>query len=232
MRTLVIGDIHGNYKALKQCLGRSNFDYNNNLLIQLGDIADGWHQVPECIDELLKIRNLIAIRGNHDAWCDQWMQSGNPQGIWLNQGGAATYEAYMGKGLPIDPKHKRFFRSQHRFYIDTDRDMGFVHGGFSAPKGLGHEIYESDYWWDRDLWHYHSKTTPPFPSLSPYKKLFIGHTQTSRDFPDLKPVYKHGIWNLDQGAGWLGKLTIMDIDTEEYWQSDTADKLYPRLRGR
>lgn len=42
MRTLVMGDIHGGYKALMQCLERSKFDYEKDTLIQLGDICDGW----------------------------------------------------------------------------------------------------------------------------------------------------------------------------------------------
>ena len=29
MKTFVIGDIHGGYKALVQCLERSKFDYEN-----------------------------------------------------------------------------------------------------------------------------------------------------------------------------------------------------------
>lgn len=37
MRRLVMGDIHGAYKALKQCLYDSGFDYENDLLIQVGD---------------------------------------------------------------------------------------------------------------------------------------------------------------------------------------------------
>ena len=28
------------------------------------------------------------------------------------------------------------------------------------------------------------------------------------------------------GAGWSGKLTIMDIETKKYWQSDLTPNLY------
>ena len=40
------------------------------------------------------------------------------------------------------------------------------------------------------------------------------------------------IWDLDTGAGWGGKLTIMDANTEEYWQSDSGDDLYGPNQGR
>ena len=68
MKTFVMGDVHGAYKALKQCLERASFDYQNDCLIQLGDIADGGNEVYECVEELLKIKNLVAIKGNHDDW--------------------------------------------------------------------------------------------------------------------------------------------------------------------
>ena len=55
MRTLVCGDIHGAHRALLQCFEKSSFDYEKDKLICLGDVADGWSEVPECFDELLKV---------------------------------------------------------------------------------------------------------------------------------------------------------------------------------
>ena len=40
------------------------------------------------------------------------------------------------------------------------------------------------------------------------------------------------VWDLDTGGGWGGKLTIMDIDSHEYWQSDLVPDLYPHIQGR
>ncbi|SEP00415.1 metallophosphoesterase [Niastella yeongjuensis] len=39
MSTYVIGDLHGQYRSLKQCLVKCNFDYREDTLIQLGDIV-------------------------------------------------------------------------------------------------------------------------------------------------------------------------------------------------
>jgi serine/threonine protein phosphatase 1 len=47
-----------------------------------------------------------------------------------------------------------------------------------------------------------------------------------------EPIYGGHVWNLDTGGGWEGKLTIMDIDTEQYWQSDFVYTLYPNCKGR
>ena len=71
MRRFVIGDIHGGYKALLQCLERSGFDPAADLLVSLGDVCDGWPEVHKVIDELLRIRNFKMVLGNHDLWALQ-----------------------------------------------------------------------------------------------------------------------------------------------------------------
>jgi serine/threonine protein phosphatase 1 len=40
------------------------------------------------------------------------------------------------------------------------------------------------------------------------------------------------IWNVDTGAAFKGPLTIMDIDSKEFWQSEPLPHLYPNEKGR
>lgn len=257
MRTFVIGDIHGGYKALMQCLERSNFNKEEDTLISLGDIADGWPEVPECIKELLTIKNLILIEGNHDNWARQWLKFGIANKMWLNQGGQATFDAYTIYHPDLMIKHeKEFFNKQIDYYVD-DKNRGFVHGGFTSSKGLGYEPYRSNYIWDRDLWtlavlsqgRIHEGGNKQSRRFEKHTEIYLGHTSTG--MWDVKPHYpeyndpnqaKNGritvpmnrcnIWNLDTGCGFEGKLTIMDIDTKEYWQSDFVKDLYPNHKGR
>ena len=108
MRRFVMGDIHGGHKALVQCLERSGFDRDKDQLIQLGDITDGFQDVYECVEELLKIKNLVAIRGNHDEWFREFIESGYHPAGW-GFGAIATARSYLGltakyKGLaPVRP---------------------------------------------------------------------------------------------------------------------------------
>src|SRR5687768_3100165 len=113
-RTFIIGDIHGAYRALRQCLERAEFNYTKDTLISLGDVCDGWPQTRECIDELLKIRHLVYILGNHDQWAREWMHHGLADELWLEQGGLATLHSYA-KGIP--PKHKKFLIKALPYYI-------------------------------------------------------------------------------------------------------------------
>jgi serine/threonine protein phosphatase 1 len=256
-RTLVVGDIHGGYKALLQCLERSEFDKENDLLISLGDIADGWSEVPECIEELLTIKNLITIKGNHDDWAHHWLKSGEASRAWLNQGGKATFDAYTIHHPNLMIKHeKEFFDKQLSYYIDDD-NRGFVHGGFTSSKGLGHEPHESNYFWDRDLWtlavlshkRIHEGGNHQSRRFDKHKEIYLGHTPTImwdvkptyREYNDINqskngnitiPMNRSNIWNLDTGGGFGGKVTIIDIDTKEYFQSDFVKDLYPDEKGR
>ena len=231
MRTLVVGDIHGAYKAFIQCLHRSNFNYINDTFIVLGDVVDGWHEVPECIKELFKIKHLIYILGNHDKWCNDWFKEGISEPLWELQGGQATKDAYIKQGN-LMVKHRHFFDVSRIAYVDNDNRL-FVHGGlYPINKPLSRQN-PFDLMWDREMFknarfkHFQK----PEYKYAGYEKIFIGHTATAGANKD-KPYKYCNVWNLDQGAGWSGKLTIMDIDTEEYWQSDNVLELYPNVRGR
>src|SRR5688500_4132188 len=117
-RTFVIGDIHGACRALRQCLDRAAFDYANNRLICLGDVCDGWPETRACIDELLKIQNLVFVQGNHDFWTSEWMQSGFREEIWMEQGGLATVLSYEGE---IPHRHKVFLEKALPYFLEDNR---------------------------------------------------------------------------------------------------------------
>lgn len=240
-RRFVVGDIHGAYRALKQVLELSNFNYKEDMLICLGDVADGWSEVPECFEELLKIKKLVYIMGNHDNWLYEWFTSGDSPYIWLSQGGRATMNAYLRHYMTLNHKislrHKKFL-SKAVFYYELD-EMLFVHGGFAWKYPIENQL-PVDLMWDRHMFEvafmtHKFNTTHPDKAqdiVGSYKEVFIGHTTTSRIDDSLKPVHFSNVWNLDQGAGYEGKLTLMDIDTKKYWQSDRVKNLYPEEKGR
>lgn len=241
-RTLVIGDIHGGFKALQQVLIKAKFDAEKDQLICLGDYVDGWSESAEVVDFLLGIQNKakfcnngndpIFIRGNHDEWCNEWLQTGVAKRIWLTQGGAATFESYQRTNLHLEDSHKKFFKNLHNYYIDN-QNRGFVHAGYQSYDGLGNDT-AANYMWDREIaYMLPMRSSDPIPRvLRPHEELYIGHT-TTLQWKTTDPINLHGkYWNLDTGGGWSGKLTIMDIDTKEYWQSDFVKDLYPEEKGR
>ena len=95
-RKLVIGDIHGGLKALKQVLERANVTQNDTLIF-LGDYVDGWSESPQVLDFLMELeqkQNCIFIRGNHDDLLLYYLKTDTFNGEWFLHGGKSTVDAY------------------------------------------------------------------------------------------------------------------------------------------
>lgn len=275
MKRFVIGDIHGRINALKKVLKDSEFNKEEDCLIVLGDIVDGGYNTDMVLEELLTIKNVVFITGNHDQWFIDYTFRGRTPLEWINQGGANTLNSYGGKVIPanrmheepimidingvkIPKKHVEFFANR-LYYFEYD-EMLFVHGGFDPKKPISEQKHEK-LMWDRDLIDIAGQSNIPG-----YKKVFIGHTTTQhierewvnfkcrdckhewskeiKSFADLRktkedqicekckstnifqtlgcinPIKIGNLYCLDTGAGWSGRLTLMDIDTEKFWQSE------------
>jgi len=225
VRTLVIGDIHGGFKALLQCIERSKFDFEKDRLIHLGDVCDGWTETKECIEYLMTIPNLINIIGNHDKWTLEWMTE--PQRIeWVTQGGHNTVSSYIPKS------HVEFLKNSHLWYLEEKTNQLFVHGGIDPNKKMEKQDLNTCLW-DRDLlFNARAKhNQKPNYQYGGFADIFVGHTSTKL-FKTEEPTHYCNVWDLDTGGGWAGVLTIMDIETKQWWQSDPVYTLYPDVRGR
>ena len=91
-RTLVIGDIHGGLKALKQVLERAEVTISDTLIF-LGDYVDGWSESPQVLDFLIALKqthHCIYLRGNHDELLQNWLETDTYNEMWHNHGGKAT----------------------------------------------------------------------------------------------------------------------------------------------
>lgn len=231
-RLLALGDVHGGLRALEQVLERAHFDAGSDRLIFLGDVCDGWPEVVECI-KLLRSLGAESVWGNHDVWAWEWMQTGRIQQAWYTQGGRATYES-MGKSA-VQAMHSfaGYFGGLRDYIHDAERHYLFVHGGIPRDGRIGGLPGREFLTWDRDLFmaaaQMHVAGAADGP-LTHFAKVFIGHT-TTEQFSDV-PVTAGGVVLLDQGGGWSGKLSLMDADTGEFWQSDVVQDLYPEHPGR
>lgn len=239
-RTLVIGDIHGAYLALKQVLSKADITKDDTLIF-LGDYVDGWSQSFEVIEYLIELaeRNTcIFIKGNHDAWCEEWLETGQTNPSWLFHGGEETIKSYSNTTKEVLKDHLAFFKSMLNYYVDNNNDL-FIHAGYSSMHGPEKEMYASNYRWDRTLWEMaltmdkrikeDSKLYPK--RLKLYHEIYIGHTPTLNYDVEV-PMNAVNVWNIDTGAAFLGKLTVLDIETKEFWQSDVVQTLYPVEKGR
>jgi serine/threonine protein phosphatase 1 len=218
-----MGDIHGAFRALKQCLERAEFDYENDALICLGDVADGWPETKQCVDELLKLKNLIYILGNHDLWVLQWMKTRVAENIWITQGGSATISSYS----EISQTHIDFFERAVPFLIENNKL--FVHAGIKIDVPMSEQDL-TVFCWDRTLvqkaWELFVKEITV--KLTSFDEVYIGHTP----IPFNHPIQSCEIWMMDTGAGWAGTLSMMNVETKKMFISDRVPSLYPGVEGR
>lgn len=242
-RTLVIGDIHGGLKAVHQIMERANVSAQDTLIF-LGDYVDGWSQSPEVLDYLIELehkQNCIFIKGNHDELLLRWMTPGDnniDETMWFKHGGKATATAYMNVTEIQKQKHIRFLEKLQNYYLD-DKNRLFVHAGFTNINGVTYEFYPKLFYWERTLWETALcldssilKTSEYYPKrLLLYTEIYIGHTPVTK-INETTPINKANVWNIDTGAAFMGPLTILDVDTKQFWQSEPLSYLYPTEVGR
>lgn len=240
MRTFVIGDIHGGLKALVQLLNKLEVKEEDTLIF-MGDYVDGWSESAQVIQFLIALSqkfNCIFIKGNHDVWCENWLSNQDVNMTWYMHGGRETMESYIGFSGDEKKKHLEFFENLQLYHID-DKNRLFIHAGFTSMHGIEKEVVEEAFYYDRTLWEMavsldknlseHSELYPN--RLKHYHEIYIGHTPTI-NYNCYEPMNAANIWNVDTGAAFYGKLSAMDINTKEFFQSDVVRTLYPNEKGR
>ncbi|WP_282041379.1 metallophosphoesterase family protein [Winogradskyella flava] len=240
MRTLAVGDIHGGLKALTQVLDRAQIAGEDKLIF-LGDYVDGWSesaQVIQYLMELSKTNECIFIKGNHDVWCEEWLMQGLVNEVWYMHGGKETIESYNGFSEEQKKAHCHFFEDMLLYHVDDEKRL-FVHAGFTSMHGVEREFDIRGFYFDRTLWEMAltmdrriKKDSKFYPNrLKYYSEIYIGHTPTL-NYHKYQPMNAINVWNVDTGAAFTGRLSVMDIKTKEVFQSDTLPMLYPNEMGR
>lgn len=238
--TFVIGDIHGGLKALQQVINRANVSTNDQLIF-LGDYVDGWSETPAVLDFLIDLSttySCVFMQGNHEEMLLKWLKKEDDDELWRFHGGEVTVQAYQNIPLRTIEKHISFLEKLNEYHID-DKNRLFVHAGFTHLKGVAFEYFRGMLWWDRTLWETAmavdgtlSADSIRYPQrLKLYKEIYVGHTPVIR-FGASAPMNFANVWNVDTGAAFTGKLSILNVDTKEYWQSDSLPDLYPAEKGR
>lgn len=251
MRRFVLGDVHGGFLALVDAFKEAKFDYENDLLIFLGDVADGWSQTKECIDELMKIKNLIHCLGNHDEWAMMYYDGTMKPDVarfssishfqsWYQQGGEKTVES-LGDFDNQDPKYLEWFRAAKLCHIIEEDGKKKIFAHANIP----HVVYDMDvliekgssydFVWERYLITNAARKRDELETSDErFDEIYLGHTPINYLLSDnvFEPQKLTNIWAMDTAASYDGKVTLMDIDTKEIFQSDFVCKYYPDEKGR
>lgn len=250
-RRLILGDIHGSYRALCEVLDKAGFNPDEDELYSIGDIADGYPDVYECLAFLRTLPSFYPVIGNHDAWLQNWLYEGTAPSIWVMQGGRRSIESFT------KAKVSRKDRIEFAEWMSTWPyaillpDAAIMHGGpgtdltlddiqklseekrnLKEPASDGQYIPDrpaDTLMWDRAYFRYaeydeNHGCRKDIGKWDENIRLFTGHTEYGNTVPFISRM--HNFINLDTMAGSFGCLTLMDMDTLEYWQSRKSKDLY------
>jgi serine/threonine protein phosphatase 1 len=212
MRHLVIGDIHGCYRALSTLAVFVPFQ-PDDVLITLGDYVDRGPDSRAVLDFLIARRGhgpLVALRGNHEVIMLKARYSAEGLRGWKEMGGdwaLRTYAPLWRTGTPDDipEAHWEFLERHTRRYYEIESHF-FVHANAHPDVPLAEQ---PDYML---FWEFFKN---PAPHQSG-KVMVCGHTAQRSGRPlDLG----HAIC-IDTGVCSGGWLTCLDVASGRYWQAN------------
>jgi serine/threonine protein phosphatase 1 len=208
--TYAVGDIHGSLDKLKALVAacREHADGREMRLVFLGDYIDRGLDSAGVLRFMLSLqadlpKQIVALKGNHEAWALSLLDGVAPAGAWLRNGGAETLRSYGAKEIGDLPRaHLDWMRSLRLFFDDGRRF--FVHAGVNPSRPLDSQDEEELLW-----------IRMPFLSNGrDYGRLIVhGHTPLESEKPELHP----NRLNLDTAAAFGGPLTAAvfnDAQTE------------------
>ena len=256
-RKFVISDVHGGYRGVEQVFNNAKVDLKNDTVIFLGDSLDGWDEHDKIIDLFLKIKNFIFIMGNHDFIFYQWLKTGHHQFDW-SHGGDAVIRAYERlnnkdynikkkeksagfsttlKPTDIPKKHKKFYELARTHYLDEEGRL-FLHAGFHRSyqiKDHFPELSRDTFAWDGhilgDAIRAHRNGSCLEYADKDVKRVFVGHTPVN-NYGYEAPFVGMNLIGMDTGGCFKGKISLMDYEKLQTYQSTELYKLYPNQKGR
>ena len=237
MRRLIIGDIHGQYNRMIEVLNCAHFNPEEDELYPLGDFCDRGPKPVEVLDYIYSLPHCYPVLGNHDVYLMEYLTHTIPVfrlNSWItkNNGGWNTLktvdnQSYEWQKRVIDKLLSTPF-------VRRADDNIILHGGISielmetyTPEDFidktRKDITDKEYMeiydeivWDRSL----IKDSMEKGEIDlPWRYRFIvGHTPIRNN--GRKPYISSSIIDVDTASfDPSGSITVMDIDTLEYWQS-------------
>jgi len=212
VRSLVIGDIHGCFKALSTLAAFVPFD-PDDVLITLGDYVDRGPDSYAVLDWLLARKRrgqLVALRGNHELMMLQARESKEALRNWLEVGGDATLASYSpfgdaGRLVDVPDTHWQLLAEGLCGWYEIDTHF-FVHANAYPDCSLAEQPDFMLYWESFDR---------PSPHESG-KVMVCGHTPQKSGKPrNLGNAVCIDTWAY--GRGWL---TCLDVGSGCYWQAN------------
>ena len=210
-RIFAIGDIHGCLDQLQRLMELVTINPERDTLVFIGDYIDRGPDSRGVVDYVLDLKermgNTVCLLGNHEHMLRDYLTDGPCGGLYLSNGGDATFASYGisaerdDAATRIPESHLEFFRSLPTYY-ETEEYI-FVHAGMKPGIPL-EEQQNNDLLWIRYSF---------INSDHDFGKIVVfGHTPLMSVHVD---DYKIGI---DTGAVYGGVLTCLELPAMKLYQ--------------
>lgn len=228
MKTFVISDIHGCRKTFQAFLDKSGINGSDKLIIN-GDVIDRGPDSKKLVDDLLKLKNLVFLKGNHedfllrsykeDRYFDTWVYPPNGGDKTLRSYGVEPYikttygvhkNLEYNKSIPDD--HWTFLRNGLLTY--ETKDFVIVHASLDFSKDDPiKETPEETKLWNRRFQYDGSKIDGRF--------LIVGHTPTNSQTIAENILNGFSVIYIDNGCVFknelgFGNLFYFVLETREF----------------
>lgn len=204
------GDIHGCHNLLMNRLNEIGFDFENDLLVAVGDLVDRGTQNIQCI-ELLSKPWFTSVRGNHEDLCIGGLHNESYKRCHVANGGEWFY---MLDGQAMYKIAKTFAGLPVVLEVNHNgKKFGFVHGHieqnnwdefketFTQEPTAFRDPSELAMWGRERL----SDENLQYTHVSGVDAVIMGHTVTQ------KPCKRDNCYWIDTGAVHWGTMTILDL---------------------
>lgn len=211
-----VGDIHGCYNLLMTRLKEIGFDFENDLLVAVGDLVDRGTQNEECVS-LIDEPWFTSVKGNHEdlvimgdvnrSYFNCHIQNG---GEWFYDLDYQVQREIIKKlktlpiALEISHKGKKFgFVHGHIEQNDWDEFKDELNNFDKAQHIIDHKRFPTELaMWGRERL---SDENLQYTHVSGVDAVIMGHTVTQ------KPCKRDNCYWIDTGAVHWGTMTILDL---------------------
>ena len=206
-----VGDIHGCYNLLMTRLKEIGFDFENDLLIAVGNLVDRGTQNIQCV-ELLSKPWFTSVKGNHEDLCIGGLHNESYKRCHVANGGEWFY---MLDGQAMYNIAKTFAELPVVLEISHNgKKFGFVHGHieqnnwdefketFTQEPTAFRDPSELAMWGRERL----NDENLQYTHVSGVDAVIMGHTVTQ------KPCKRDNCYWIDTGAVHWGTMTILDLE--------------------
>jgi serine/threonine protein phosphatase 1 len=230
MKLFVCSDIHGFFDEFKKALDEAGFEENNpeQLLIVCGDYMDRGGQPAEVMHYLMKLKNKVLIKGNHESLILECIEREYPGYHDYSNGtyGTICELGGAGKGRPFDEccliaeqRIKPFIRQMVDYY--ETKNYIFVH---SFVPTIEDWRYAHASQWESSRWGNPYELAGQ--GLLPGKTLVFGHFHTSwprakyegepewGEGADFSPYYGNGYIAIDACTAYSHKVNVIVLEDD------------------